>query len=77
MATDSSRLDDHVVKPRECAKAGAPLFMVVDPFTKTVRLLSNPSEEGYQTETKVKFGDRLELPAPWNLTLDTSRFPAA
>ncbi|MBB4937029.1 hypothetical protein FHR32_001334 [Streptosporangium album] len=64
---------DHVVKPRNCAAADVPLYLVIDAFKNQVRLLSRPSETGYAHETLVKLGDPLDLPAPWNLTIDTGK----
>lgn len=49
-----------------------PLYLVVDTSANRVRLLSKPGEEGYAHEVGVRLGEPLELPAPWNLTLDTS-----
>ncbi|MFC0862503.1 Uma2 family endonuclease [Sphaerimonospora cavernae] len=69
----SSINDDHLVKPKNCAIAGVPLYLVIDPLEGRVRLLSHPSEAGYTREVTVKFGDSLELPEPWDLTIDTGK----
>ena len=65
------------VKPRACALAGIPLYLLVDRFTKpvTVSLYSEPGEDGYGEVTTVTAGEKLHLPAPFNLTLDTSSLP--
>lgn len=72
VVSKSSAHDDHEVKPRGCARGKVPLYLVVDTFANRVRLLSKPSEKGYDHEVEVRLGEPLELPAPWNLTLDTS-----
>ena len=73
----SSIRQDRVVKPRACALAGIPLYLLVDRFTKpvTVSLYSEPGEDGYGDVTTVIAGEKLRLPAPFNLTLDTSSLP--
>ncbi|MFF5208799.1 Uma2 family endonuclease [Streptosporangium sp. NPDC000396] len=73
VVSSSSINDDHVVKPRNCALAGVPLYLVIDTFEEQIRLLSDPSKTGYSREVIVKFGALLDLPAPWNLTIDTGK----
>ncbi|GAA3005247.1 Uma2 family endonuclease [Streptosporangium longisporum] len=73
VVSPSSRNDDHVVKPENCAIAGVPLYLVIDAFQNIARLLSHPGERGYQQQHQVTLGEPLELPAPWNLTIDTGR----
>lgn len=76
VVSPSSVTDDHEVKPRHYAASGVPLCLVVDPFEKRVRLLSEPGEDGYQEETEVVLGRAIELPEPWKLTLDTGQLTA-
>ncbi|MCO5993242.1 Uma2 family endonuclease [Actinoallomurus rhizosphaericola] len=68
----SSVTDDHDVKPRQYAAGGVPLCLVVDVFTRKVRLLSQPGPDGYEQETDVALGRPLDLPEPWKLTIDTA-----
>ncbi|MEV8633442.1 Uma2 family endonuclease [Streptosporangium sp. NPDC051023] len=75
VVSPSSVNDDHVIKPRNCAQAGVPLYLVIDVFEEQVRLLSRPNHKGYQQEVITKFGGFIELPEPWNLTIDTSSLP--
>ncbi|ACZ90695.1 Uma2 family endonuclease [Streptosporangium roseum] len=75
VVSPSSSNDDHVIKPQGCAQAGVPLYLVVDAFDEQVRLLSRPSQKGYQREVIVKLGGSLDLPEPWNLTIDTDGLP--
>lgn len=69
--------DDHVIKPRNCALAGVPLYLVIDTFASRFRLLSLPGPEGYAHEITESLGKPLELPAPWSLTIDTGRLVEA
>ena len=73
----SSVRADREVKPRSCALAGIPLYLLVDRFTKpvTVSLCSNPGKDGYGRVTTVTAGEKLALPAPVAVTLDTSTLP--
>ena len=73
----SSIQRDREVKPRACALAGIPLYLLVDRFTKpvTISLHSEPGANGYTKVTKVTAGEKLQLPAPFDLTLDTSTLP--
>lgn len=68
---------DREVKPRACALAGIPLYLLVDRFTKpvTISLRSQPGKDGYATVTTVTAGEKLPLPAPFDFTLDTSSLP--
>jgi Uma2 family endonuclease len=71
----SSSHDDHNVKPKAYAAAGVPLCMVLDCFAGTVRLLSKPNAqtERYELRHEVPIGKAIELPEPWNLTVDTGK----
>jgi Uma2 family endonuclease len=73
----SSVREDREVKPRSCALAGIPLYLLVDRFTKpvTVSLYSEPTADGYAKVHTVIAGDKLRVPAPFDLTLDTSSLP--
>ncbi|MET8160877.1 Uma2 family endonuclease [Sphaerisporangium sp. NPDC005289] len=72
VVSPSSQKDDHDVKPWNCALAGVPLYLVIDTFRGTARLLSHPGGNGYTHEVAVALGDTLELPEPWSLDLDTA-----
>jgi Uma2 family endonuclease len=68
---------DREVKPRACALAGIPLYLLVDRFTKpvTVSLHSEPGANGYAKVKTITAGEKLRLPAPFDCTLDTSALP--
>lgn len=75
VVSDSSSHDDHNVKPKGYAAAGVPLCLVIDCFAGTVRLLSKPNAqtERYELRHEVPIGKAIELPEPWNLTIDTGK----
>lgn len=73
----SSIRRDREVKPRACALAGIPLYLLVDRFTKpvTISLHCEPGMDGYAKVATATAGEKLRLPAPFGLTLDTSTLP--
>lgn len=73
VVSPSSQKDDHDIKPRNCAFAGVPLYLVIDTYLGQARLLSHPCETGYADEVVVTLGDSIRLPEPWNLEIDTGR----
>jgi hypothetical protein len=66
---------DHNVKPRTYAAADVPLCLIIDCFEDTVQLLSrtDPDAGRYEMCHEVSIGAEIELPAPWDLTLDTGK----
>lgn len=72
VVSPSSAHDDHEKKPLGCARGEVPLYLVIDALAARVRLLSRPGEDGYDQDVEVKLGAKLDLPDPWNITLDTA-----
>jgi Uma2 family endonuclease len=74
VVSPSSVTDDHSIKPAGCAAGGVPLYLVVDPFAATARLLSGADRDKgrYTHAVEVTLGEPLELPAPWEHNLDTA-----
>lgn len=73
----SSIREDREVKPRACALAGIPFYVLVDRFTTpmTVSLFGSPGASGYATVSTVQAGEKLHVPAPFDVTLDTASLP--
>jgi Uma2 family endonuclease len=65
---------DRFSKPRTCALSGVPLYLLVDPVEEpmSVTLFSEPSEDGYGTLDRVTVGEKLWLPEPFAMALDTA-----
>ncbi|MEV7384022.1 Uma2 family endonuclease [Streptomyces lydicus] len=60
---------------RHCyARAGIPLYLLVDRDRATITLFSDPSGEDYVANVTVPFGKPVPLPAPFSFDLDTSDF---
>ncbi|MEU5208074.1 Uma2 family endonuclease [Streptomyces sp. NPDC020742] len=69
---------DRINKAAAYAQAGVPLYLLVDRFGPggpTVTLYGEPKDSVYRELEKVKFGEDVHLPAPFELTLDTGVFP--
>jgi Uma2 family endonuclease len=72
VVSPSSMHDDYDIKPSAYALAGVPLYLRVDPLHHKVHLMGNPDGKGaYLDQTEVPMGKPLDLPEPWNLTIDT------
>lgn len=71
---------DRKDKAYSYAASGVPLYLLVDQARKTVVLHSKPAynadvkRDRYSTLVQVPYGDSLQLPEPFNLTLDTGIF---
>ncbi|WP_306365827.1 Uma2 family endonuclease [Nocardiopsis sp. CC223A] len=61
------------------AHAPVPLYLLIDAWADagpSVTLYENPGNGMYHKATSVLFGETIELPDPFGIELDTSRFPA-
>lgn len=54
------------------ASARAPLYLIVDLEHEEVVLFSEPKDTDYAIRVRVALGEPLDLPGPFDLTLDTS-----
>lgn len=67
---------DRKEKREGYASGGVPLYLLVDRWSRpaVVTLFSEPSGDNYQQVVRVPFGERIHLPEPFNVDIDTSRF---
>ncbi|RSO05447.1 Uma2 family endonuclease [Streptomyces sp. WAC 06783] len=74
VTSESSAETDRQVKRRRYAEYGAPLYLLVDRQQRAVTLFAEPGRLGYTKITgPLPYGGApLPLPAPFDLTLDTS-----
>ncbi|MEU9475114.1 Uma2 family endonuclease [Streptomyces sp. NPDC048191] len=63
---------DREVKRRCYARAGIPLYLLVDRDASSVTLLGEPRDEDYRRVLSVQFGKRLALPEPFGFELETT-----
>jgi Uma2 family endonuclease len=71
----SSRAElDREAKRRAYAGAEIPLYLLVDRQQRRVTLFSHPVRGDYSRTLAADFGDKLDLPKPFDFTLDTAPF---
>jgi Uma2 family endonuclease len=78
ITSKSNARHDRVSKPAGYARAGVPLYLLVDswaPGGPTVTLYGEPKDGVYRTLRAGKFGEDIRLPEPFGLVLDTAAFP--
>ncbi len=77
IVSESSKREDREVKPRGCALAGIPFYLLIDRLADpvTVTLHSEPGQHGYATSDVVAAGGKLSIPEPFGIVLDTSTMP--
>jgi Uma2 family endonuclease len=69
---------DRQEKMRGYAKAGVPLYLLIDQWATggpTITLYGEPKGVVYRTLRAAKFGEEIYLPAPFAFVIDTSGFP--
>ncbi|TJZ98797.1 Uma2 family endonuclease [Actinacidiphila oryziradicis] len=74
----SNANNDRVKKLRGYATAGVPLYLLLDPWHSdkpTAVLYGQPDNGTYRTLQAVEYGEKLTLPEPFGLDIDTGTFP--
>jgi Uma2 family endonuclease len=71
----STRPERDRAAKRHCyARAGIPLYLLVDREKQRVTLMSEPIEDDYSRTVFVPFGEPLDLPSPFAFALETAEF---
>ncbi|MEV6163791.1 Uma2 family endonuclease [Streptomyces sp. NPDC052052] len=71
---------DRIGKAHGYAKAGVELFLLLDPWQSgrpTATLYGEPEAGTYRVLDAVEYGEKLTLPEPFALVLDTGVFPVS
>jgi Uma2 family endonuclease len=71
---------DRIAKAHGYAQAGVPLYLLLDPWHSgrpTATLYGVPEAGTYRVLDSVEYGEKLTLPAPFGLDIDTAEFPAS
>ncbi|TJZ42247.1 Uma2 family endonuclease [Streptomyces piniterrae] len=72
--TSTRPRNDRVAKRHGYARAGIPLYLLVDRDKSTVTLFSEPKDGDYRESHSTPFGKPVPLPAPFSFDLETSDF---
>jgi len=69
--------NDRVVKPRQYAKAGIPLYLLVDQERTAWTLRGLGDKPGYELLAAGKYGEGVPLPAPFGFSVPTAEWPTS
>ncbi|MGW4446911.1 Uma2 family endonuclease [Streptomyces sp. NPDC004376] len=72
--TSSKPRTDREAKRHGYARAGIPLYLLVDRDASSITLFSDPGSDDYRQLCTVPFGTSLALPDPFSFELDTTDF---
>jgi Uma2 family endonuclease len=73
----SNAATDRKTKRWSYAHAGVPLYLLIDRFDEdgpAVTLFSDPVDGHYQHLVRIPFGEKISLPEPFGIDLDTGGF---
>ncbi|MFG2130735.1 Uma2 family endonuclease [Streptomyces sp. NPDC048751] len=76
LTSSATRDEDLSDKVETYAKAGVPVYLILDMQEEKATVLWEPSAEGYKARCSKPFGEKLDMPAPFSCTLDTTGFQA-
>ncbi|WP_329223934.1 Uma2 family endonuclease [Streptomyces sp. NBC_01485] len=76
LTSSSTRFDDLTDKVETYGKAGVPVYLILDMQEEQATVLWTPSAKGYESRLTKPFGEKLDIPAPFGCTLDTTGFQA-
>ncbi|MFG2330366.1 Uma2 family endonuclease [Streptomyces sp. NPDC048604] len=80
VTSPSNANHDRIMKAAAYAEAGVPLYLLIDAYAPggpTVTLYGEPKDDVYRVLRAVPFGEKIQIPAPFDLTLDTAEFPVS
>ncbi|KOU55847.1 hypothetical protein ADK57_43155 [Streptomyces sp. MMG1533] len=76
LTSPSTRDDDLTDKVETYGKVGVPVYLILDMQEEQATVLWTPSAKGYEARLTKPFGEKLDIPAPFDCTLDTTGFQA-
>ncbi len=80
ITSSSNANHDRIEKLHGYAAAEVPLYLLLDPWHSgkpTATLYGEPKGGLYRVLESVAYGDELHLPEPFDITVDTARFPVS
>jgi Uma2 family endonuclease len=77
LTSPATRKDDLTDKVGVYAKAGVPVYLILDMQEEQAIVYGSPSQEGiYEVRFTKPFGEKLSIPDPFGFLLDTAGFKA-
>ncbi|WP_406169132.1 Uma2 family endonuclease [Streptomyces sp. NBC_00996] len=76
LTSPSTRDDDLTDKVETYGKAGVPVYLLLDMQEEQATVFWAASTKGYEAHFTVPFGEKLQIPAPFDCPLDTAGFQA-
>nr|WSY53025.1 Uma2 family endonuclease [Streptomyces sp. NBC_00886] len=74
LTSPSTRSRDVTDKPEVYAKAGVPVYLLLDMAEEQATVFWSPAAKGYESHCTMPFGGKLPMPAPFDCQLDTAGF---
>ncbi|MGI5456573.1 Uma2 family endonuclease [Streptomyces sp. CA-249302] len=74
LTSPSTRKDDLTDKVEVYAKAGVPVYLILDMQEEQAIVYGSPSAKGYEDRSTKPFGEKIHIPAPFDCMLDTTGF---
>ncbi|MEU6354420.1 Uma2 family endonuclease [Streptomyces sp. NPDC047072] len=74
LTSRSTRNDDLTDKVGVYAKAGIPVYLLLDMQEERAIVYGSPSAKGYEVRYTKPFGEKIHIPAPFDCVLDTTGF---
>jgi Uma2 family endonuclease len=68
--------NDRVVKPRQYARAGVPLYLLVDQERTAWTLFGLGGQLGYEVLAAGKYGEGIPLPEPFGFSIPSDEWPS-
>jgi len=76
LTSSATRDDDLTDKVVVYGRAGVPVYLLLDMQEEQATVFWDPSPKGYESRQTRPFGEKLDLPAPFGCSLDTTGFRA-
>ena len=76
LTSSATRDDDLTDKVETYARAGVPVYLILDMQEQKATVLWEPADQGYRARCSKPFGEKIDIPAPFGCSLDTTGFQA-
>ncbi|MEV2211034.1 Uma2 family endonuclease [Streptomyces sp. NPDC050997] len=76
LTSSATRDNDLTDKVEMYARAGVPVYLILDMQEQKATVLWEPAAQGYRARCSMPFGEKIDIPAPFSCPLDTTGFQA-